>query len=172
MLVEEYLDYMAGLRSIPKQERKEAIKRVAKETGIEDRLHQPIEELSKGYKQRVGLAQAILHQPELLILDEPTEGLDPNQRVTIRDLIVALGKERTVMISTHVLSEVQAMCDHVIILNEGKLVTSGSVEEVMSQGKEGQKVFFEAQGQDIKKGQKNQRRTKRKGERARKKTRQ
>lgn len=150
MLVEEYLDYMAGLRSIPKQERKEAIKRVAKETGIEDRLHQPIEELSKGYKQRVGLAQAILHQPELLILDEPTEGLDPNQRVTIRDLIVALGKERTVMISTHVLSEVQAMCDHVIILNEGKLVTSGSVEEVMSQGKEGQKVFFEAQGQDIK----------------------
>jgi ABC-2 type transport system ATP-binding protein len=150
MLVEEYLDYMAGLRSIPKQERKEAIKRVAKETGIEDRLTQPIEELSKGYKQRVGLAQAILHQPELLILDEPTEGLDPNQRVTIRDLIVALGKERTVMISTHVLSEVQAMCDHVIILNEGKLVTSGTVEEVMSQGKDGQKVFFEAQGSEIK----------------------
>jgi len=150
MLVQEYLDYMAGLRSIPKEERKAAIKRVAKETGIEDRLHQPIEELSKGYKQRVGLAQAILHQPELLILDEPTEGLDPNQRVTIRDLIVALGKERTVMISTHVLSEVQAMCDHVIILNEGKLISSGSVEEVMSQGKEGQKVFFEAEGSEVK----------------------
>lgn len=150
MLVSEYLEYMAGLRSIPKQETREAIKRVAKETGIEDRLHQPIEELSKGYKQRVGLAQAILHQPELLILDEPTEGLDPNQRVTIRDLIADLGKERTVMISTHVLSEVQAMCDHVIILNEGKMVTSGSVEEVMSQGKEGQKVFFEAKGSDIK----------------------
>jgi ABC-2 type transport system ATP-binding protein len=149
MLVSEYLDHMAGLRGLTKGERKQAIARVVKETGIEDRLHQQIEELSKGYKQRVGLAQAILHQPELLILDEPTEGLDPNQRVTIRDLIADLGKERTVMISTHVLSEVQATCDHVIILNKGKLVSQGTVEEVMTQTKGGQRISFEAKGESI-----------------------
>lgn len=149
MLVSEYLDYMAGLRAIPKERRKEAISRVVKETGIESKLGQPIEELSKGYKQRVGLAQAILHQPQLLILDEPTEGLDPNQRVTIRDLIAAIGKERTVIISTHVLSEVESVCDYLVILNEGKLVTQGSVEEVIRQGKQGQKVFFEAKGEGI-----------------------
>lgn len=149
MLVSEYLDYVAEVRGISKDKKKEAIAKVLKETGIEDKYHQPIEELSKGYKQRVGLAQAILHQPEILILDEPTEGLDPNQRVTIRDLIGSLGKERTVLISTHVLSEVQAVCDRVIILNQGKVVSEGSVESVISQGQQGQKVSFEAQGSDI-----------------------
>lgn len=149
MLVEEYLDYMAGLRGLAKNKRQEAIQRVAKETGIEDKLRQPIEELSKGYKQRVGLAQAILHEPEILILDEPTEGLDPNQRVTIRDLIVRLGKDRTVIISTHVLSEVQAMCDQVIILNKGKIVTQGSVNEVLRAGQKGQKVQLQAKGSDV-----------------------
>lgn len=149
MLVEEYLDYMAGLRGMSKDERKTAIERVAKETGIEDRLRQPIEELSKGYKQRVGLAQAILHEPEILILDEPTEGLDPNQRVTIRDLIVRLGKDRTVIISTHVLSEVQSMCDQVVILNKGKIVTQGTVDEVLRAGQKGQKVELQAKGADI-----------------------
>lgn len=150
MLVIEYLNYMGELRGMSKQERREAIKRVIKETGIEDKLYQPIEELSKGYKQRVGLAQAILHQPEILILDEPTEGLDPNQRATIRDLISHLGKDRTVLLSTHVLSEVQAVCDKVVILNEGKLVRQGSVEEIVKQGQQGQKVLVEAQGFDIK----------------------
>ncbi len=149
MLVEEYLDYMAGLRGLAKDKRREAIQRVAKEAGIEDKLRQPIEELSKGYKQRVGLAQAILHEPEILILDEPTEGLDPNQRVTIRDLIVRLGKDRTVIISTHVLSEVQAMCDQVIILNKGKIVTQGSVNEVLRAGQKGQKVQLQAKGSDV-----------------------
>jgi ABC-2 type transport system ATP-binding protein len=149
MLVEEYLDYMAGLRGMSKDQRVTAIARVAKETGIEDRLRQPIEELSKGYKQRVGLAQAILHEPEILILDEPTEGLDPNQRVTIRDLIMRLGKDRTVIISTHVLSEVQSMCDQVVILNKGKIVTQGSVDEVLRAGQKGQKVQMQAKGADM-----------------------
>lgn len=149
MFVSEYLDYMAGLRGIPKAQRKQAIREVAKETGIEDKLMQPIEELSKGYRQRVGLAQAIIHKPEILILDEPTEGLDPNQRVTIRDLIQRLGKDRTVLISTHVLSEVQAMCDHVIILNQGKLVSQGSVQEILQQSQGGQKVMVEARGTNI-----------------------
>lgn len=149
MFVSEYLDYMAGLRGIAKAQRKEAIARVAKETGIEDKLFQPIEELSKGYRQRVGLAQAIIHQPEILILDEPTEGLDPNQRVTIRELIQRLGKDRTVLISTHVLSEVQAMCDDVLILNQGKLVSHGSVQEVLQQSQGGQKVVIEARGANI-----------------------
>lgn len=149
MFVSEYLDYMAGLRGIAKDKRKEAIASVAKETGITDKLYQPIEELSKGYRQRVGLAQAIIHKPEILILDEPTEGLDPNQRVTIRDLIQRLGKDRTVLISTHVLSEVQAMCDHVIILNQGKLVSQGSVQEILQQSQGGQKVTIEAKGSGI-----------------------
>jgi len=147
MLVAEYLHYMAGLRGIAKVQRQEAILRVAKETGIEDKLLQPIEELSKGYKQRVGLAQAILHQPELLILDEPTEGLDPNQRLVIRELISKLGKERTVILSTHVLSEVQATCDQVLILNKGKLVSQGSVQEVVKRGEKGQKIALVVRGE-------------------------
>lgn len=149
MLVEEYLAHMAGLRGMDKEQREKAIARVAKETGIIDKLRQPIEELSKGYKQRVGLAQAILHEPEILILDEPTEGLDPNQRVTIRDLIARLGKDRTVIISTHVLSEVQAMCNQVVILNKGKVVTQGTVDEVLRAGQKGQKVILQAKGADI-----------------------
>jgi ABC-2 type transport system ATP-binding protein len=151
MLVEEYLSHMAGLRGMGKDQREKAIARVAKETGIVDKLRQPIEELSKGYKQRVGLAQAILHEPEILILDEPTEGLDPNQRVTIRDLIARLGKDRTVIISTHVLSEVQAMCNQVVILNKGKVVTQGTVDEVLRAGQKGQKVTLQAKGADIRK---------------------
>lgn len=151
MLVEEYLAYMAGLRGMDKDQTKAAINRVAKETGIADKLRQPIEELSKGYKQRVGLAQAILHDPEVLVLDEPTEGLDPNQRVTIRELIGRLGKDKTVLISTHVLSEVQAMCDSVIILNQGKVITQGAVADVLRQGQDGQKVEMSAVGQDVRK---------------------
>lgn len=149
MLVSEYLCFIAALRGMSKSEMKAAIKKAAQQTGIEDRLNQPIEELSKGYKQRVGLAQAILHEPDILILDEPTEGLDPNQRVTIRDLIAKLGKDRTVIISTHVLSEVQAMCDEVIILNKGKVVTRGTVDEVMASGQKAQIIRFEARGNDI-----------------------
>lgn len=149
MLVEEYLAYMAGLRGLDKQATAKAIARAAQETGITDKLRQPIEELSKGYKQRVGLAQAILHEPDVLILDEPTEGLDPNQRVTIRELISRIGKDRTVIISTHVLSEVQAMCDRVVILNQGKVVTQGSVDEVLRMGQQGQKVHISVVGQGV-----------------------
>lgn len=149
MLVSEYLEYVAALRGMDKQEGRKAIARVIKETGIEDKLGQPIEELSKGYRQRVGLAQAILHQPEILILDEPTEGLDPNQRVVIRDLIAKLGSDRTVILSTHVLSEVQATCDRVIILNEGKLISEGTVEQIIQQGQEGQKVTLEVRGENV-----------------------
>lgn len=149
MFVIDYLDFVAALRGMSKVERKESIERVVKETGLEDKLYQPIEELSKGYKQRVGLAQAILHQPELLILDEPTEGLDPNQRVTIRDLISSLGKERTVIVSTHILSEVQAMCDQLVILHEGKVVKQGTVAEITQAGEKGQRVEMLVKGENV-----------------------
>lgn len=149
MLVGEYLDYMAGLRGIEPKDRQQAIDSVMNETGISQKKFQPIEELSKGYKQRVGLAQAILHKPEILILDEPTEGLDPNQRVTIRQLIEQLGKDRTVLISTHVLSEVQAMCDQVVILNQGKLISQGTVDDIIAAGQQAQSIFLDVVGSDV-----------------------
>src|SRR6266699_5844875 len=101
--------------------------------GIESVYYRPIGELSKGYRQRVGLAQAILHRPDLLVLDEPTEGLDPNQRVEIRRLIGALGKDRTVILSTHVLPEVQQTCSLLLIISRGKIVADGPVDQLIAQ---------------------------------------
>ena len=110
MLVAEYLQFVARLRDLEGRERRRATDHAVASTGIDQVFYRPIGELSKGYKQRVGLAAAILPQPDLLVLDEPTEGLDPNQRVEIRRLINALGKDRTVLLSTHILSEVQYTC--------------------------------------------------------------
>ena len=131
MLTSEFLDFVAGSRGLRGEEKIAALKQVVKETAIEDVYYQPLQELSKGFRQRVGLAQAILHKPQLLILDEPTEGLDPNQRVEIRELIRSIGKERTVLLSTHVLSEVKSTCDRVIIIHQGRIVADGSVEELI-----------------------------------------
>ncbi len=130
MRVLDYLDFVGRVRGLATGERAQAVERVVAECDIEDRLHQPIGELSKGYRQRVGLAQALLHEPEVLILDEPTSGLDPNQIQHIRNLVRRIGRKRTVLLSTHVLQEVQATCDRVLILNRGKLVADAAVDRV------------------------------------------
>lgn len=129
MLVYDFLQFMADIRQIYD---KEKIKDVAIQCGITEVMHKNINELSKGYKQRVGLAQAILHDPEILVLDEPTNGLDPNQIVEIRDLIKELGKEKTVILSTHILQEVEATCNRVIIIDKGAIVADDSTSDLKS----------------------------------------
>ncbi|NTW22024.1 ATP-binding cassette domain-containing protein [Candidatus Falkowbacteria bacterium] len=140
MRVDEYLRFIAEVRQVDSDKIKSRIKEVAELCNLEKVLHRPIDELSKGFRQRVGLAQAIIHDPEILILDEPTTGLDPNQIVEIRDLIKRLGKEKTVIFSTHILSEVSATCDRVIIINNGKIVGEGSPSELVA--KSGVKEFL------------------------------
>jgi ABC-2 type transport system ATP-binding protein len=120
MYVKEYLEFVAKIYKLPNP--RERVKEMISLVGLEVEQNKKIEMLSKGYRQRVGLAQAIIHNPDVLILDEPTSGLDPNQLVEIRDLIRRIGKEKTVMLSTHILQEVEAICDRVIIIRQGKLV--------------------------------------------------
>ena len=149
MLVSEYLSFVASLKGTPKSERSVVLKDIAKSTGIGEVYFRPISELSKGFRQRVGLAQAILHKPDILVLDEPTEGLDPNQRVEIRKLITELGKDRTVLISTHVLGEVSAMCNRVVIIKKGKLAADGTIDDLSSMAKGKNRVIVEVQGDHI-----------------------
>ena len=149
MLVNEYLSFVADLRGIPKADNKRNLEKTIDETGINEVYYRPIHELSKGYHQRVGLAQAILHQPEVLILDEPTEGLDPNQRVTIRELIKSLGEERTVLLSTHVMQEVEATCERILLINRGRLVADDSVQELLTRARGMRRLFVEAEGNQI-----------------------
>nr|WP_297934336.1 ABC transporter ATP-binding protein [uncultured Blautia sp.] len=130
MTVREYLDFAAELKSIPKDSRKANIEEVMSTTKIIDVKNRLIKNLSKGYKQRVGLAQALLGYPEIIILDEPTVGLDPKQIIEIRDLIKSLGRKHTVILSSHILSEVSAVCDHVLIIDKGRLVASDSPENL------------------------------------------
>ena len=125
MYVREYLMYVSRIYHIPN--RKDRIEEVIGLTGLKSESHKIIGSLSKGYKQRVGLAQAILHDPEVLILDEATSGLDPNQLVEIRHLIRELGKEKTILLSTHIMQEVHALCDRVVIINKGKIVADGKI---------------------------------------------
>jgi ABC-2 type transport system ATP-binding protein len=122
MIVLEYLEFAAEIRGIAKAEAKKRIKMIVEQTGLGAKFAQPIRTLSKGYRQRVGLAQALIHEPPILILDEPMSGLDPNQAVEIRDLIKEIGKSRTVVLSTHNLAEVQVACDRVLIISKGKIV--------------------------------------------------
>ncbi|MCB9307440.1 MAG: gliding motility-associated ABC transporter ATP-binding subunit GldA [Lewinellaceae bacterium] len=128
MYVREYLHFTAGLHGIGKA--RKHVDEMVERTGLGSHRHKRIGELSKGYRQRVGLAQAMLHDPEVLILDEPTSGLDPNQIVEIRQLIKDLGKEKTVILSTHILGEVEAVCDRAIIINKGKLVADAPIAEL------------------------------------------
>lgn len=130
MMVQEYLDYVAEIRQIPRGDRSARIKAAVESCGVGPVLAKDIGQLSKGFRQRVGLAQAILHNPDLLILDEPTSGLDPNQIVDIRNLIKQLGQEKTVIMSTHILSEVQATCSRVLIISSGKLVADDAPERL------------------------------------------
>jgi len=130
MSVHGYLEYMGQIRGLGPSERVRSIERVALQCGISGRMGQKIAALSKGYRQRVGLAQALLHNPSILILDEPTTGLDPNQIVEIRNLIREIGRRKTVLLSTHILSEVQATCDRVLIINQGRIVADGRTDVV------------------------------------------
>lgn len=130
MTVLEYLKFAAELKAIPKEEREKNIKEVMSTTKLEDMKRRLIKNLSKGYKQRVGLAQALLGYPEVIILDEPTVGLDPKQIIEIRDLIKSLGQKHTVILSSHILSEVSAVCDHVLIIDKGRLVASDTPENL------------------------------------------
>ena len=130
MTPKEYLDFAAELKKIPKHEREEAVDEVMNLTKIAHMQHRLIKNLSKGYRQRVGLAQAILGFPEIIILDEPMVGLDPQQIIEIRDLIKSLAGEHTIILSSHILSEVQEICDHILIIHHGKLIASGTPEEL------------------------------------------
>lgn len=133
MNVTEYLSFVAGIRGIDKSQLKSRLDAILNVCGLTEVRRKDIGQLSKGFKQRVGLAQAMIHNPDILILDEPTSGLDPNQIVEIRNLIKKLGEEKTVILSTHILPEVQATCDRVLIISRGKLVADGSPDELTSQ---------------------------------------
>jgi ABC-2 type transport system ATP-binding protein len=143
MIVLDYLRFVAELRGIPKEQQTARLKRMVEVTGLKAVLGKAIGELSKGYRQRVGLAQAMIHDPEILILDEPTSGLDPNQIVEIRHLIQELGKAKTVILSTHILSEVQATCNRAIIINQGKVVADGSLHDLQAAFKGQEKITLE-----------------------------
>jgi ABC-2 type transport system ATP-binding protein len=130
MNVLEYLEYSARLHGLRDKQLRQRQNEMVEVCGLQDVRHKDISELSKGYRQRVGLAQSMIHDPEVLILDEPTSGLDPNQIVEIRNLIRRLGSAKTVILSTHILSEVQATCDRVIIINEGSIVADGTPDEL------------------------------------------
>ncbi len=145
MGVVDYLYFMAGVQNVPKEKQQERVAEMVRVCGLEKEKHKRIQELSKGYQQRVGLAQALIHDPQVLILDEPTSGLDPNQIIEIRELIKRIGKEKTVILSSHILAEVEATCDRILIINNGKIVADGSASELQrrAQGKEILRVTIE-----------------------------
>jgi ABC-2 type transport system ATP-binding protein len=143
MNVVEYLEYAAQLHGLNGAHLRGRLKEMTDVCGIGDVRHKDIGELSKGYRQRVGLAQAMIHDPEVLILDEPTSGLDPNQIVEIRNLIRQLGRAKTVVLSTHILSEVQATCDRVVIINEGKIAADGTPDELQAQFRGADRLMLE-----------------------------
>ena len=133
MPVLEYLEFVAKLQGMPKEKIANRILEMVQVCGLNAEKHKKIGELSKGYRQRVGLAQAMIHDPEILILDEPTTGLDPNQIIEIRKLIRHIGKEKTVILSTHILPEVEATCDRILIINNGKIVADGTADTLRKQ---------------------------------------
>lgn len=143
MYVKEYLAFVGNIYKVPNV--KERVEEMIKAVGLEVEQYKKIGQLSKGYRQRVGLAQAIIHDPEVLILDEPTSGLDPNQLVEIRELIKKIGKEKTVMLSTHIMQEVEAICDRVIIINKGEIVADDKAADLQD-SQTVQTVFVEFEG--------------------------
>jgi len=152
MPVMDYLEFCAGIQGVDMKTMAARISNMIRVCGLNAEKHKKIGELSKGYRQRVGLAQAMIHDPEILILDEPTTGLDPNQIVEIRQLIRELGKAKTVILSTHILPEVEATCDRILIINKGKIVADGTAESLRKQasGRELIKVRIEeTNGKDI-----------------------
>jgi len=141
MYVKEYLDFIAGIHKLGKAS-KARIEEIIEITGLTMEQRKKIGALSKGYRQRVGLAQALIHDPEVLILDEPTSGLDPNQIQEIRALIRSIGKEKTVMLSTHIMQEVEAICDRAIIIHKGRIVADDSLENLGRKHGELEQVFY------------------------------
>ncbi len=149
MLTTDYLTFVARLRDLTGSEATAAIDDAVAATAIEEVYYRPIGELSKGFRQRVGLAQAILHRPDLLVLDEPTEGLDPSQRLEIRHLIERVGRDRTVILSTHVLSEVSKTCSQLLIINAGKIVADGLTDTLVAEASGSVKILVEAEGDGV-----------------------
>ncbi len=133
MYVKEYLEFVASIYKL--KNKKQKVVDIIAQTGIEIEKHKKIGALSKGYRQRVGLAQALIHNPKVLILDEPTSGLDPNQIIEIRNLISEIGKEKTIMLSTHIMQEVEAICDKIIIINKGEIVANDNTQNIQKQVK-------------------------------------
>ncbi len=149
MLVSELLALSADLKHIPKEKRKEAFDFAVKAVAIGDVFYRPVTELSKGYKQRVGIAIALLNHPDILIMDEPTEGLDPNQRTEIRSLIRKLAERHTIIMSTHVMQEAQAVCSRMVIINKGKLIAAGTPQELAQKAKEKQTLMLDIEGREV-----------------------
>lgn len=141
MYVTEYLNFVGGMFGLKGIVLKEKVAKVIEMVGLMPEKHKKIEQLSKGYRQRVGLAQALIHDPEVLILDEPTTGLDPNQLVEIRKLIKEVGKNKTIILSTHIMQEVEAICDRVIIINKGNLVADDTLENLKIEGGTLEEIF-------------------------------
>jgi len=136
MLVYDYLDFIADIRRIPKDKKMAQIKELGDLCGLNEVMHMIIDELSKGYRQRVGVAHALMGDPDILVLDEPTAGLDPNQIIETREIIKRIGKKKTIIYSTHILSEAEATCDRIVIINKGKIVANDTLEGMRKSLKE------------------------------------
>ena len=149
MLVYDYLRYVADIRGLDERAKESRVRELADVCALREVMHRSINELSKGYKQRVGLAHAMMSDPEILILDEPTSGLDPNQIVEIREIIKKIGKEKTVILSTHILSEVEATCDRVVIINRGKIVADGSTHDLKRESQSEYSLNLSLRGGDV-----------------------
>ena len=149
MLVSEFLDFAARLHQVSPSDRSEAMGRVVRAVGIEEMFYRPIRELSKGFRQRVGIAAALIHEPDIIILDEPTEGLDPNQRGDIRTLIRDLAKKRTVIMSTHVMQEASAVCSRLLILNKGRLAADGTAQQLSADAKGNRVLSIDIEGDGV-----------------------
>jgi ABC-2 type transport system ATP-binding protein len=150
MLVYDYLDHIAQIRGLQADAKKRRLNELADMCGLRSIMHQTIETLSKGLKQRVGLAHAMMSDPEILILDEPTSGLDPNQIVEIREIIRKIGQEKTVILSTHILSEAEATCDRIVIINKGRIIADGSTQDLkQSNGGSSNQIQIELQQADF-----------------------
>lgn len=155
MQVAEFLDLAIKLHQIPKSKIKESLDFAVKAVGIEKMFYRSISELSKGYKQRVGIAAALIHRPKIIFLDEPTEGLDPNQRTEIRQLIKDLAKDHTIIMSTHVMQEASAVCNRMMVINRGKLVADGTVDELSKLSRKEKILSLDIEGNNIEDSLKN-----------------
>jgi len=149
MLVYDYLQFVARVRGLGAARREERIRELCVRCGLREVMHKSVHEISRGYKQRVGLAHAMLGDPEILVLDEPTAGLDPNQIVEIRDIIREIGKEKTVILSTHILSEAEATCDRVVIIHNGAIVADGGTQELKQEAGGAYEIHLSLQSTDF-----------------------